>query len=226
MSKPIDIFVETGRKKVFAGAVDWPGWCRFGREEAAALEALLVAGPRYARLIRELPMVFEPPADTHLFRIVERAEGNATTSFGAPDIAFSFDHAPVDAPELARLRAILQASWRAFDSAVEVAIGKELKKGPRGGGRELQGIINHVVGAEEAYLKRLGWIFGCREGEDDEQWIAHIRMAMLDGLAASAAGQLPEKGPRGGKRWSARFFVRRAAWHVIDHCWEIEDRIV
>jgi hypothetical protein len=24
--------------------------------------------------------------------------------------------------------------------------------------------------------------------------------------------------------WTARYFLRRAAWHVLDHVWEIEDK--
>ncbi len=26
--------------------------------------------------------------------------------------------------------------------------------------------------------------------------------------------------------WTARSFVRRVAWHTLDHTWEIEDRIL
>jgi hypothetical protein len=26
------------------------------------------------------------------------------------------------------------------------------------------------------------------------------------------------------KLWSPRYFVRRSAWHALDHAWEIEDR--
>jgi hypothetical protein len=44
-------------------------------------------------------------------------------------------------------------------------------------------------------------------------------------LAAGARGELPERGPRGGARWTPRSFVRRVAWHVLDHAWEIEDRL-
>jgi hypothetical protein len=46
-----------------------------------------------------------------------------------------------------------------------------------------------------------------------------------NGLVASVRGELPTEGPRGGVRWSARYTVRRAAWHTLDHAWEIEDRI-
>jgi hypothetical protein len=35
----------------------------------------------------------------------------------------------------------------------------------------------------------------------------------------------PVADPRQTKRpWSPRFFVRRSAWHALDHAWEIEDR--
>ncbi|HEX5839952.1 MAG TPA: hypothetical protein VFY26_19100 [Anaerolineales bacterium] len=52
-----------------------------------------------------------------------------------------------------------------------------------------------------------------------------LRPAILETLAASAHGEIDEVGPRGGKRWVARYFVRREAWHVLDHVWEIEDRL-
>jgi hypothetical protein len=50
------------------------------------------------------------------------------------------------------------------------------------------------------------------------------RAAVLEGLERALVDGIPTRGPRGGARWSARYFVRRAAWHVLDHAWEIEDR--
>ena len=80
-------------------------------------------------------------------------------------------------------------------------------------------------GQMTSYLRTLGWKFAEVKGEDRAQKLARLRQEILNGLAAAAAGQLPEKGPRGGKRWPPRYFIRRSAWHVIDHIWEIEDRI-
>ena len=64
---PIEVFVETGKKKTFAGAVDWPGWCRGGRDEAGALQALVDYGPRYARVLHgpgvHYPVVHGPGLD-------------------------------------------------------------------------------------------------------------------------------------------------------------------
>ena len=51
-----------------------------------------------------------------------------------------------------------------------------------------------------------------------------LRDAVLAGLAAAARSEIPARGPRGGLRWRPRYFVRRVAWHLLDHAWEIEDR--
>lgn len=221
-----DIYLEIGKRKVFAGTVEWPGWCRHGRDEASALQALLDAGPRYAQVLQPTELGFRAPEKASSFNVVERLDGNSTTDFGAPAIPPSADQDTIDESELQRLQTVLEACWHAFDQAVEMAQGKELQKGPRGGGRDLSGIIDHVLGADVSYLKRIGRQVELAEEDPLEQRLDRIRKAILDGLAAGAAGELPEKGPRGGKRWKPRYFARRVAWHVLDHAWEIEDRII
>src|SRR5262249_11588653 len=149
--KDIDVYLEIGKKRTFAGAIDWPGWCRSGRDEGAALQALVDYGPRYAAVLGAARLPFEAPGDAAALAVVERLGGTSTTDFGAPDVAPSSDTRPIDAAELERLKALLQAYWQAFDAAVSAASGKELRKGPRGGGRDLEAIVLHVLGAEQAY---------------------------------------------------------------------------
>ncbi len=151
---------------------------------------------------------------------------SASVAPGAPGIAPSADKKPVGAAELRRFHAILKACWRAFDAAVEAASGRKLRKGPRGGGRDLEGIIEHVLGSEAGYLGAVGWKVKEDEAKDAASRWAATRRAVLEGLDAAAQGLIPARGPRGGKRWTARYFVRRLAWHVLDHAWEIEDRIL
>ncbi|HEX6384763.1 MAG TPA: hypothetical protein VF177_08850 [Anaerolineae bacterium] len=225
MKNKIDVYLEIGKKKTFAGAIEWPGWSRSGRDEGSALQALLEYGPRYGRVLNETGLGFQAPADTAAFTVVERLEGNATTDFGAPDMAPSNDARPVGDEALRRFQALLQACWWAFDAAAEAAVGQELRKGPRGGGRELEGIVQHVLGAEAGYLRQLGWKFKQAERDDLDEEVRRTRLAILEGLAAAARGELPARGPRGGLRWTPRYFVRRVAWHVLDHAWEIEDRV-
>jgi hypothetical protein len=156
--------------------------------------------------------------------VVERLTGTTTTNFGAPDLALSRDTEPIDPTELERWQVVLQACWQTFDTAVRAATGQALSKGPRGGGRDLTKIIEHVQNVDASYLTSLGGKL--KPGDEDEpgQALAPIRQAILTTLVAAARGEVPARGPRGGVRWTPRYFVRRLAWHELDHAWEIEDR--
>jgi hypothetical protein len=225
-SNRINVYVEAGKKKVFAGAIDWPGWCRSGRDEESALQALFDAGARYARALRASRLGFKASTDVSAFAVIEQLEGNATTDFGAPGIAPSVDEDPVNPEELKRLQKILRACWRTFDAAVKNATGESLRVGPRGGGRQLEGIIQHVLDSNAGYLNAVGWKLQKSDGTNLEDQFGQVQQATLRALTASARGEIPTKGPRGGSRWSPRYFVRRVAWHILDHAWEIEDRIL
>ena len=219
----VEVYLEIASKRAFAGAIDWPGWCRAGRSEDDALEALLAYGPRYAEAIRGTRIAFSPPKQLRTVKVVERLDGDATTEFGAPSIAPKADARTIDRRWLTRQEKLLRASWAAFDRAVERVRGP-LAKGPRGGGRELDAIVGHVVGAEASYLRMIAGTpprfdeAKAAEAQDEE------RSAVIEGLERALTDGIPERGPKGGARWSAPYFVRRAAWHVLDHAWEIEDR--
>ena len=223
VSNQIEIDLEIGGKRTFAGALAWPGWCRSGRDEDSALKALLEAGPRYGRVLSRSQLGFKTPKDVSAITVVERLKGSATTDFGAPAITPAHDARPVTDADLKRLQSILRACWRALDAAVEKARGRPLSTGPRGGGRNLDKILEHVRGAETGYLSSLGGRVSSTA--NDPASSEEIRQAILDTLSASAHGEVAEVGPRGGKRWLPRYFVRREAWHVLDHVWEIEDRL-
>jgi len=220
----IDIYLEIGQKRVFAGAIDWPGWCRAAKDENAALQALLDAAPRYAKVLSRSQLGFHAPDDLDALKVTERLKGNATTDFGAPDVAPKADGQAIDDEELRRLQNILRACWRALGAAAEAAKGNELSKGPRGGGRDLDKIVEHVLGAEGSYVGRLAWKAEKRAATSIAEQIEQAIQDAQDALAAAARGEMPKQGPRGGKLWEPRYFVRRSAWHILDHVWEIEDR--
>lgn len=221
---PVEVYLEIGAKRVVAGALEWPGWCRAGRDAGAALDALLAAGPRYAQVLAAAGIPFAAPAGPRALAVAERFPGGSTTDFGAPELAPAHDSRPFGEPDRERSQALLRACWAAFDAAVHEARGAELRKGPRGGGRELAGIEEHVLTSEQGYLAGLAWRFERRPDEPLEQQRARTRQAALDALDAAARGALPERRPRGGALWLPRYFVRRVAWHILDHVWEIEDR--
>jgi hypothetical protein len=221
----IEVYLEAGKRLTFAGALDWPGWQRRGRDESSALQALFDYRDRYARVLRPAGIDFQPPEAVAVFQVVERLEGDTATDFGSPGKIPTYDERPVEEAELSFLQGVMEACWEAFLEAVSSAQGHALRLGPRGGGRQLEAILDHVTGAQRAYLRRLGWKFKLNERADPQDEIARLRAAVLEGLAASAHGELPAKGPRGGIRWPARYFARRSAWHILDHAWEVEDRV-
>ena len=221
----IRVYIEVGRRKTFAGAMDWPGWCRMGQDENSALQALFDIGPRYAAVLQAAQIEFEAPLDPAEFEVVERLEGNATTDFGAPNISPSTDNRPVTQEEFLRLQALMMACWQAFDAATIAASGKELLKGPRGAGRELDGIVQHVVGSDASDLARLAWKFALHKPQNPADELGRTRQAMLNAFARAALIGIPEQGSRSGVTWTPRQFLRNLAWHTLDHAWEIEDRI-
>lgn len=223
MPRTVPVYLESGEKRVFAAALDWPGWARGGRTPDEALAALVASGGRYAAVVRKAAPSFVAPKTVSDLEVVHRLQGGSGTDFGVPGRSPAEDDKPIGVAELDRMANILEASWVAFDAAVKAARGVELRKGPRGGGRDLDKIVGHVAEAEEAYVVQAGARRAVLErGSGDAT--ARRRAAIVDVFATKAGGKpLPE--PSGvGKPWGARYFVRRTVWHVLDHAWEIEDR--
>jgi hypothetical protein len=209
--------LETGARLSFASALDWPGWSRSGRGDDAALEALRAYAPRYAAVARAAGL--QPP-DVASIEILERLRGSATTDFGVPEAIAEVEREPVTAGEVDRLVRIMEAGWECFDQVVAGAPAS-LRKGPRGGGRDRDAIVDHVVGAEvEMYARKLGLRLP-RPALDDHAARAAARAAVANALRASAGSG---SHPAGSKGWPPRYAIRRIAWHVLDHAWEIEDK--
>jgi hypothetical protein len=208
---PTPVYLELGAKRVFASAADWPGWCRSGKDEERALEALGAASRRYAVVSAEAGVPF-PSDAAGAFAVVERIPGSATTDFGAPGGVAAAEADPLTKEEAARQAALVSASWAVFDRVVAGAPA-ELRKGPRGGGRDRDRIVDHVLDAETAYASKLGVRLSKPDATDRAAVAAH-REKLLEALTAGN----DEKG------WPPRYAARRIAWHALDHAWEIEDR--
>ncbi|HYN98908.1 MAG TPA: hypothetical protein VEU28_04470 [Actinomycetota bacterium] len=209
----IPIYLEIGSKRCFAASIEWPGWCRSGKTEDAAVDVLAEIAPRYAQIARRAHKRF-PKIGPERFEVVERVEGNATTDFGAPGKVPKADYEDFDRNQANRLADLLQASWDFLDEVVAGAPA-ELRKGPRGGGRDRDGVYRHVLGAESSYVRTIG--LKLKEPElGDREAIDRMRAAILERIVPG--GGVPDKG------WPIPYFVRRDAWHVLDHAWEIQDK--
>jgi hypothetical protein len=221
----VAIYLEVGAKRTFASAIDWPGWSRGARGEQEAIAALASYGDRYKSVVRSAAPKFAAPKDTLEFKIVKRLKGNAGTEFGVPSLGLPSDGEPIAAAELDRLARILEACWLAFDRAAQSAKGLELRKGPRGGGRDLDRMTAHVVEADQAYMAQLG-ARPPKAAAGRPIKSSDLHDAMLAAFRARAQG-LAVADPRDTKKpWTPRYFARRVGWHVLDHAWEIEDRAI
>ena len=214
-SRRTSVYLEIGPRRTFACAVEWPGWCRSGRGEKAALEALATYAPRFARMAARTAITV-PRIRVGDLEVVERVSGSAVTDFGAPGVIPSSDRRPLDAAAAGRLVVLLGAAWDEFDDVVAGA-PLSLRKGPRGGGRDRDRIVEHVIDAERSYARHIGVRQTAQEWTDGGVTLTRERIRAVLGRRSDGTPPV-ERG------WPPRYFVRRTAWHALDHAWEIEDR--
>ncbi|HTE65912.1 MAG TPA: hypothetical protein VK736_06600 [Candidatus Binatia bacterium] len=218
MSSPLRVILEIGpKRRVAAGAMDWPGLDRWGTSEDDALARLASYRARYAAvaeragLASEFETVGEP-------EVVERVPGSSSTDWwGVAHIPSQIEAEVLSEVDLERRISLLQAGWDHFDE-VAARVSAELRKGARGGGRERDQIIRHVYVSE-----RHNWWRKVGIRADDD-----VRLSP-DELAAYrqqyvAAIRTHNAEARLARRWPIQFLVRRTAQHVVDHAWEMEDR--
>ncbi|GAA1537178.1 hypothetical protein GCM10009827_064930 [Dactylosporangium maewongense] len=209
-----DVYLEVTDKKVFAACLDWPGWGRFAKTEDDALEALAAYGARYEPIATAAGYSF-PASPT--FKVVERCPGTSATQFGVPDAHPDADGRAVSRAVATRQKKLLTAAWAAF-GAFSATAPASLRKGPRGGGRDRDKMIDHVVGAEAGYGRKIG-IKHPQPAITDTEAIAALREDILTVLGRPSDGSaLTDNG------WTSRYATRRYAWHVLDHLWEMQDR--
>jgi hypothetical protein len=208
-----EVYLELGKTKIVACSLAWPGWCRFGKTEDEALQALLDSTPRY-RVIAERGGVDFEPGDPV---VVERVAGDATTDWGAPSIVIATDTKPVDETQARRGVALLHASWAVMDEVIATSPA-QLRKGPRGGGRERDKVASHVIDVERAYARKIG-VQHKPFPLGDLTALAALREEIAAVLSKPSDGS-----PLVPGGWPTAYAIRRTTWHVIDHIWEIEDR--
>jgi hypothetical protein len=212
----VEIAEEIGAKRTFVWAIDWPGWCRSGGDVARAIDALIDHGPRYAIVAHAAGFDLGDVSAHDLFT-VETVPGGGGTEFGVPSTIADDDRRPTIEEEATRQTRLVEAAWAVFDG-VAASAPAELRKGPRGGGRDRDKMIGHVVESAWYYAREMGVSQGQPE-PDDRRAVESMRAAMLDVLRRASDGS-----PLAGRKWPARYAARRIAWHALDHAWEMEDR--
>jgi hypothetical protein len=209
----IQVFIEAGRRRVFASALEWPGWARGGKTEDLAVQALADYLPRYLDVIR-LAGVALPAGD---LAVTERNAGLAKNAdFGALGEIADTEREPLTEQAGYRLALLLEAAWQAFERGARTAPA-QLRKGPRGGGRDTPQIVRHVVDAEAIYARKMG-LAPDKAAAASPDAVAVLRQRITAAIRAPGTAPMPPNG------WPARYAVRRMGWHVLDHLWEIQDK--
>jgi len=218
MANPMPVMLEIGPKgkKVVAVAPDWPGLSRGAKTEAAAVDRLRAYVPRYAAVARLAGMEAAFAAITDV-AVVERYPGTSSTDFWGISFAFSsIDRQAMSDDELARELTLLQACWGFFDE-VRSRVSAEMRRGPRGGGRDRDHIVRHTFAAERDWAKKLGLLTPEGAMLTDEGLTAH-RDAYCEAVKAfHAQGKM-------ARTWPLRYLIRHTAFHTLDHAWEMEDK--
>lgn len=154
MTDKLRVILEIGKKrKVVAGALDWPGLDRWGTSDDSAIEKLLSYVPRYAAIAERagLAAEFDRVRDID---VVERVPGSSSTDFwGIAHVPSQIEAEILAGDELERRLVLLQAGWAWFDDIV-ARVSAELRPSGRGGGRSREQIIRHVYANEPEQMTR------------------------------------------------------------------------
>lgn len=218
MPSAVRVMLEHGKKKrVVACAFDWPGWDRSARKGADVLAVLADYRPRYAK-VAELAGLGSQFKRAGRLEVVEEVEGIGMTDYyGVSGRPASPETGPMTKVELERKVALLQAAWQTFDETA-ARVSDELRSGPRGGGWAKERIIRHVNGAEiEEFAPKVGVKVPLETREDPQALLAY-RQDVVEGIRGCHRRGEP------ARSWTLQFLIRRCAWHMLDHAWELEDR--
>jgi hypothetical protein len=209
----------TRDKRSVAFSLDWPGWSRGAKSGALALELLEAYRERY-RPVAEGAGMGEAFESAGPLEVVEDRVGTGSTDFwGISFSPSSTEHGPMSEAELERKISLLQACWAFFDD-VAARVSPEMRKGPRGGGRDRNRIIRHTIRTEsEDFAKQVGLRIP-EEAALTPEGLRRHRETYIAAMRDYNAGRIEHQ----MRSWSLPFLIRHSAFHTLDHAWEMQDK--
>ena len=224
MTNHMRVTLEIGPKgkRVVAVAIDWPGLARGAKTGEEAIEKLRAYMPRYSQVARlaEMNAEFDAIQDVD---VVEQYPGTGSTDFWGISFAFSsIDKQGMSDDELERELRLMQACWTFFDG-VRSRVSAELRKGPRGGGRDRDRIVRHIFANEQDWAKGLGVAPAGGEVTPDGAMLTDEGLKAHRAAYCQAIRDYHSQGKTAGK-WPLRYLIRHTAFHTMDHAWEMEDK--
>ncbi len=218
---PVRTVIERGPKgkRSVAFSLDWPGWSRGAKTPELALETLESYRERY-RPVASLAGIAREFDAAGPIEIVEDRVGTGSTDFwGISFSPSSTEHGPMGEAELERAITLLRACWAFFDG-VAARVSPEMRKGPRGGGRDRDRIIRHTIRTEsEDFAKQVGLRIP-EEAALTADGLRRHRAWYIAAMRAYNAGEVTRR----MRSWTLPFLIRHSAFHTLDHAWEMEDK--
>ena len=218
---PVRTVIERGPKdkRAVAFGIDWPGWSRGARSADLALETFESYRERYRPVARLAGLAGEFDTAGPL-EITEDRVGTGSTDFwGISFSPSSTEHGPMTEAEIERGITLLRACWAFFDD-VAARVSPEMRKGPRGGGRDRDRIIRHAIRTEsEDFAKQVGLRIA-EEVALTPDGLRQHREAYVAAMRAYNAGEVSRR----MRSWTLPFLIRHSAYHTLDHAWEMEDK--
>jgi hypothetical protein len=219
MTNDLRVTLEIGPKgkKVVAVAPDWPGLERGGKSEEVAIERVQAYLPRYAP-VAKLAGLDTAFAAVTTIDVVERYPGTGSTDFWGISFAFScIDREHISTEGLERELTLMQACWKFLDEVRE-RVSAEMEKGPRGGGRDREEIVLHVLASEQEWANKLG--VGTKQGArvTDAEGVRAFRHSYCTAIRTFHSKD------KMARTWPLRYLIRHTAYHALDHAWEMEDK--
>jgi len=218
---PVRTVIERGPKgkRSVAFSLDWPGWNRGAKTPELALETLESYRQRYAPVADLAGMAGEFDAAGPIEVVEDRVGPGSVDFWGISFSPSSTEHGPMGEAELDRAITLLQAAWAYFDG-VAARVSPEMRKGPRGGGRDRDRIIRHVIRNEsEEFAKQVGLRIP-EEAALTPEGLRQHRETYVEAMRAYNAGEVEKR----MRSWSLPFLIRHSAFHTLDHAWEMEDK--
>jgi hypothetical protein len=218
---PVRTVVEHGPKdkRSVAFSLDWPGWNRGEKTAELALETLESYRARYRPIADLAGMAREFDAAGPLEVVEDRVGPGSVDFWGISFSASSTEHGPLSDAEFDHKIKLMRACWTFFDG-VAARVSPEMRKGPRGGGRDRNRIIRHTIRTEsEDFAKQVGLRIP-EEGALTPDGLRQHRETYVEAMRAYNAGEIERR----MRSWTLPFLIRHSAFHTLDHAWEMEDK--
>jgi uncharacterized damage-inducible protein DinB/predicted RNase H-like HicB family nuclease len=229
-----DLYLESGpkRKKTMVHVLALLGCIANGPTTEEALERTPEAIRSYLRFLLRHGEEVDPNAEVQT-RIADHVTEGDWLGNGSPYIVFQQDLVPLTTEELEKYIRHLEWSRSELLALVRGLSDEQLTENPQPKGRPIRRILEHIFGAEYAYVRTLGKLDGVagpgvveRMGKDELlEWMGYVRTAEIAKLRSLTEQERSEPFVQGNSTRTARKMLRRMLEHEWEHLTELSERV-